>query len=181
MNAAVIWITGVPAAGKTTLAEWLRGALREQGAAVVVLDGDALRSGVNRDLGFSAADRAEAARRAAAVAALLAAQGTTAVVSMVSPVRGDRAAARETVRAADVPWLEVHVDTPLATCRERDPKGLYARAAAGELRGLTGWDEPYETPTADEALRVDGTAATPGRLVLEALRPLLEGVAGPIR
>ncbi len=169
MNTDVVWITGVPAAGKSTLAEWLCARLRAAGRTALHLDGDDLRAGVNRDLGFSAADRGEAARRAAAVAALIAAQEATAVVSMVSPHRADRQSARRMVEQAGLRWLEVHVDTAAEVCRSRDPKGLYARAASGRLTGLTGWDAPYEAPADGEALRVDGADPLPGRAVLDAL------------
>lgn len=172
MRAPVVWITGLPAAGKSTLAEWLCERLRASGGSAVHLDGDELRAGVNSDLGFSDADRGEAARRIAAVAALLGGQGTTAVVSMVSPVRAHRLRAREAVEATGLPWVEVHVDTAQATCVARDPKGLYARAAAGELTGLTGWDGPYDPPLPGEALRVDGADPEPGRAVLETLDAL---------
>lgn len=172
MRAPVVWITGLPAAGKSTLADWLCERLRASGGSAVHLDGDELRAGVNNDLGFSDADRGEAARRTAAVAALLGGQGTTAVVSMVSPVRDHRLRARETVEASGLRWVEVHVDTSRATCVARDPKGLYARAAAGELTGLTGWDGPYDPPRPGEAVRVDGADPEPGRAVLEALDAL---------
>lgn len=172
MRAPVVWITGVPAAGKSTLAEWLCERLRATGGSALHLDGDELRAGINSDLGFSEADRGEAARRTAAVAILLAGQGTTAVISMVSPVRSHRQRARDAVEASGLRWIEVHVDTARETCVARDPKGLYARAAAGELTGLTGWDGPYDPPHAGEALRVDGADPEPGRAVLEALDAL---------
>jgi bifunctional enzyme CysN/CysC len=134
-----------------------------------VLDGDNLRHGLNGDLGFSAADRAENVRRTAEVAALLADAGVVVLVALVSPYRADRAAARAVHERAGLPFLEAWVSTPLEECERRDPKHLYARARAGELRGLTGVDDPYEPPDAPE-LEVGGPDG-PDQ-VLAALRAL---------
>jgi bifunctional enzyme CysN/CysC len=111
-----------------------------------VLDGDNLRHGLNGDLGFSAEDRAENVRRTAEVAALLTDAGVVVLAALVSPDRADRAAARATHARRELPFLEVHVATALEECERRDPKGLYARARAGELTGMTGVDDPYEPP-----------------------------------
>jgi bifunctional enzyme CysN/CysC len=116
------------------------------GRAAYVLDGDNLRHGLNGDLGFSAADRTENVRRTAEVAALLADAGVVCLAALVSPYAADRDAARAAHARRELPFLEVHVATTLAECERRDPKGLYARARAGELSGLTGVDAPYEPP-----------------------------------
>jgi len=143
-DARCFWLTGLPGAGKTTLARLLEVRLRAQGRTVMVLDGDLLRQGLNRDLGFSDADRAENIRRTAEVARLLVDAGTTVVVALISPLRAERDKARE--RFAPGTFVEVFVDAPLAECERRDPKGLYARARRGELRQFTGIDSAYEPP-----------------------------------
>jgi bifunctional enzyme CysN/CysC len=147
-----VWITGLPAAGKTTLALELGGLLREEGTAVDVIDGDVLRQGESRALGFSPADRATQAHRAAARAAAHAAAGGVAVVALVSPYAHDRDAARREHEGRGLHFVEVWMATPLAECEARDPKGLYARARVGELEGLTGVDAPYEAPVAAEVV-----------------------------
>ena len=157
---ATVWITGLPAAGKTTLAAAVRAELTRRGVVVCVLDGDELRRGLSSDLGLSRGDRAEQARRAAHVAALVAQAGVVAVVALVSPYADDRHAARELHDAKGIPFVEVWIDTPLAVCQQRDPKGLYARARNGELTGLTGIDEPYEPPT-HPSLRIAGDRQDP--------------------
>ena len=150
---ATVWITGLPASGKSTLAGALEERLVETGIGALRLDGDNLRHGLNGNLGFDAADRAENVRRTAHAARLLAEAGDVAIVSLVSPYRSDRLLARQIHERDEVVFLEVFVDTPLEECERRDPKGLYARARAGELRGLTGVDDVYEPP-ADAELRV---------------------------
>lgn len=153
------WLTGLPAAGKTTLANALATELRRQGRAVCVLDGDELRRGLCSDLGFSGADREENMRRAAATAALLNQQGIDVVAALISPTAHGRAAARQAL--GEGRFFEVHVATPLAVCMARDPKGLYARARAhvGQGMGLTGLDAAYEVPAAPEA-RIDTRECT---------------------
>ena len=166
---ATLWFTGLPASGKSTLAAAVEQRLVGEGRPALVLDGDNLRHGLNADLGFSAADRAENVRRTAHAAALLAEAGTVALVSLVSPYASGRAAARALHEQAKLPFAEVWVDTPLAECERRDPKGLYARARAGELPGFTGVDDPYEAPEAPE-VRIGGLGLDAAvRRTLEAL------------
>jgi adenylyl-sulfate kinase len=143
---ATVWFTGLPAAGKSTIAGALEERLVTAGRPALLLDGDDLRHGLNGDLGFDEAARSENVRRTAHVARLFAEAGTIAVVSLVSPYARDRKAAVALHAAIDLPFLEVFVDAPLELCEQRDPKGLYARARAGELPGLTGVGAPYEAP-----------------------------------
>ena len=138
------WLTGLSAAGKTTLARAFHERLREQGIAACVLDGDEMRLGLNADLGFSRADRAENTRRLGEVARLMADAGLVVIVAAISPYREDRAKVRE--RFAARHFVEVFVDADLETCARRDPKGLYRRARAAELGNLTGVSDPYEAP-----------------------------------
>jgi bifunctional enzyme CysN/CysC len=143
---AVLWMTGLPSSGKSTIAHALEQRLIEQGQPAYVLDGDNLRHGLNGDLGFSDEDRTENVRRTAHVARLMADSGVVAIVSLVSPFAADRASARSLVDAEGLPFREVWVSTPLEECEQRDPKGLYAKARRGELPGFTGVDGPYEAP-----------------------------------
>lgn len=152
-----VWFTGLSGSGKSTLAYRVEQRLVEAGRAAYVLDGDNLRHGLNADLGFSAADRDENVRRTAAVASLFADAGVVALVSLISPFRRARNEARSLHEDAGLGFIEVWVDTPIDECRRRDPKGLYARAAAGELVGLTGVDDPYEPPGQPE-LHLSGTS-----------------------
>jgi adenylyl-sulfate kinase len=149
---ATIWMTGLPASGKSTVAAAVEARLLTEGRPAYVLDGDNLRHGLNGDLGFSAEDRAENVRRTAEVSALLADAGVVVLVALVSPYRADRAAARAAHDRRGLPFLEVHVATTLEECERRDPKGLYARARAGELSGLTGVDDPYEPPESPDVV-----------------------------
>jgi adenylyl-sulfate kinase len=142
-----VWFTGLPASGKTSVARAIEGKLLAAGHPAYVLDGDNLRHGLNGDLGFSPEDRAENVRRTAEVAALLGDAGAVALVSLVSPFAADRAAARAVHERNGLRFLEVWVSTPLEECERRDPKGLYARARAGELKDFTGIDQTYEEPT----------------------------------
>ncbi len=158
--AATVWLSGLPAAGKTTIAYAVRDELARRGDAVCVLDGDALRSGLSSDLGLSPVDRGEQARRAAHTAALISSAGVAAIVALVSPYTQDRLRAREIHDEQQLPFFEVWVDTPLEICQRRDPKGLYARARTGDLHGLTGVDAPYEPPESPE-LRVAGHGEDP--------------------
>ncbi len=143
---ATIWFTGLPAAGKSTIASAVEAHLVGIGRSAFMLDGDNLRHGLNGDLGFDEAARCENVRRTAHVARLLAESGTIALVSLVSPYARDREEAIAIHAAVDLPFIEVFVDAPLELCERRDPKGLYARARSGELAGLTGVDAPYEIP-----------------------------------
>jgi bifunctional enzyme CysN/CysC len=147
-------MTGLPASGKSTIAVAVEQALLDRRRAAYLLDGDNLRHGLNGDLGFSAEDRAENVRRVGEVSRLLADAGIVALVSVVSPYAADRDRARELHARHRLAFFEVFVDTPLDECERRDPKGLYARARAGELTGMTGVDAPYERPQGpDLALR----------------------------
>jgi bifunctional enzyme CysN/CysC len=149
-----VWFTGLPAAGKSTIASAVEDRLVGGGCAAFLLDGDNLRHGLNGDLGFDEGARSENVRRTAHVARLLAESGSIALVSLVSPYAADREAAAALHAAAELQFIEVFVDAPLALCQRRDPKGLYARALAGELSGLTGVGAPYEAPEhADLVLR----------------------------
>ncbi len=157
---ATVWFTGLPASGKSTLAVEIEALLIGAGRPALRLDGDNLRHGLNGDLGFSPDDRAENVRRTAHAAALLAEAGVVSLVALVSPYASDRAAAREIHEAAGVPFFEVWVSTGLAECEQRDPKGLYARARAGELPGLTGVGDVYEVPESPD-LEIGGAEPIP--------------------
>jgi len=156
-----LWFTGLSGSGKSTVAVQVEKQLIASGRPAYLLDGDNLRFGLNVDLGFSAEDRDENVRRVAHVARLFADAGVIALVPLVSPYRAARQLAREIHEAAELPFAEVFVDTPLEVCEARDPKGLYAKARAGEIKGMTGIDDPYESPENPE-YRVtpgDGSAA----------------------
>ena len=155
---ALVWFTGLSGAGKSTVADLVEQRLHASGRHVFLLDGDALRTGLNRDLGFGEGDRVENIRRAAEVGRLMCEAGLIVLACFISPYRADRATARE--RFEDGMFLEVFVDTPVDECRRRDPKGLYRRADAGEIRNFTGVDAPYEAPEAPE-LRLDTLARSP--------------------
>jgi adenylylsulfate kinase len=162
-----VWLTGLPSAGKTTIAQGLAERLRAGGHRVQVLDGDEVRAALSAELGFSKEDRDTNVRRVGYVAGLLAAQGVTVLVPVIAPYEVSRAAVRELHTAHGVPYLEVHVATPVETCASRDVKGLYARQAAGDLLGLTGVDDPYEAPI-DPDLRIN----TENQTVDESIRQL---------
>lgn len=151
-SARVLWLTGLSGAGKSTLASALQARLRQEGRAVAVLDGDAVRTGLCRGLGFSPADRRENIRRVAEVARLMREAGLVVICALISPLREDRAMARDIVGTGH--FREVHVATPLAVCEERDPKGLYRNARAQSLPQFTGVSAPYEEPLAPD-LRID--------------------------
>ena len=167
---ATVWFTGLPSSGKSTVAAAVEAKLLAEGRPAYVLDGDNLRHGLNGNLGFSPEDRRENVRRTAEVAALMADAGVAALASLVSPFRADRAAAREVHEARGLRFLEVWVSTPLEECERRDPKGLYARARAGEISGLTGVDDPYEPPVAADVVVGSGESLDEAvGLVLAAL------------
>lgn len=143
-----VWFTGLSGAGKSTLANALEIELHAAGRHVYVLDGDNIRHGLNRDLGFSIEDRNENIRRVAEVARLMVDAGLVVLVAFISPFRDERAMARTLFAPGE--FVEVFVDSPLAICEQRDTKGLYAKARRGELRDFTGIDSPYEPPVAPE-------------------------------
>jgi bifunctional enzyme CysN/CysC len=179
---ATVWFTGLSGSGKSTVAAEVERSLVTAGRAAYLLDGDNLRHGLNADLGFSAADRTENIRRVGEVARLFADAGVVALVPVISPYGADRDRARSIHEAVGLRFVEVFVDTPLELCESRDPKGLYAKARAGEIVGFTGIDDPYEVPERPD-LRLtpaDGDPAAHAALVLK----LLAGVsrhAGPGR
>lgn len=143
-----VWFTGLSGAGKSTLANALEADLHAVGRHIYVLDGDNIRHGLNRDLGFSIKDRKENIRRVAEVARLMVDAGLIVVVAFISPFRDERAMARALFAPGE--FVEVFVDSPLAVCEQRDIKGLYAKARRGELRDFTGIDSPYEPPLSSE-------------------------------
>ncbi|MBF6095079.1 adenylyl-sulfate kinase [Nocardia cyriacigeorgica] len=166
-----VWLTGLSGSGKSTVAVELERRLVASGRPAFLLDGDNLRHGLNSDLGFSAEDRVENVRRVGEVARLFAEAGVIAIVSLISPYRADRDRARAVHEAAGIPFLEVFVDTPLEICESRDPKGMYAKARAGEISDFTGVDAPYEHPlTPGLVLRpADGDPAAMASTVLTLL------------
>lgn len=145
-----LWLTGISGSGKSTLAVELEQRLISSGRLAYRLDGDNLRHGVNAGLGFDAAGRGEAVRRAGEIAILLADAGVVAIVCMISPYADDRDRVRARHKAHGMKFAEVFVDCPLAVAAQRDPKGLYSRAQGGQLAGLTGVSDPYEAPTDPE-------------------------------
>jgi adenylyl-sulfate kinase len=169
-RAATLWLTGLSGAGKSTLAFELERRLLDQGHACYVLDGDNVRHGLNRDLGFSPDDRHENIRRVAEVANLMNDAGLFVITSFISPYRADRELARQLI--GENRFLEVWVQTDLATCEQRDPKGLYAKARAGTLPDFTGISAPYEPPQ-QAALAVD----TRNRQIADCVGELLTLVA----
>ena len=141
-----VWLTGLSGSGKSSVAVELEKQLIKAGRPAYLLDGDNLRQGLNGDLGFSHQDRDENVRRVGHVARLFCDAGIVAIVPLISPYREARDFARALHEAAELPFIEVFVDTPLEECERRDPKGLYAKARSGEITGMTGIDDPYEAP-----------------------------------
>ena len=168
---ATVWLTGLSGSGKSTVAVELERRLVIAGRPAYILDGDNLRHGLNADLGFSDEDRAENVRRVGEVARLLADAGVVALVPVISPFRAGRDAVRSKHEETGVPFVEVFVDTPLEVCEQRDPKGLYEKARAGELRGFTGIDSPYEPPMSPEVVLTpdDGDPSQQAERVLALL------------
>jgi len=153
---ATLWMTGLSGSGKSTVAVALEQVLLQRGKHAYRLDGDNVRHGLNKNLGFSAEDRTENIRRIGEVAKLFADAGMIAITSFISPYTADRDAVRKLHDEANLPYLEVYVDVPLDVAEQRDPKGLYKKARAGEIKGFTGIDYPYEAPTNPELhLRTD--------------------------
>ena len=168
-KACVVWLTGLSAAGKSTIANLVEAWLAAHGHHTYLLDGDNLRHGLNRDLGFSDEDRVENVRRVAEVARLMVDAGLIVLVSLISPFRAERLMARDIVEEGE--FFEMYVDTPLAVCEARDPKGLYRRARAGEITNFTGIDSAYEPPLNQE-LTLAGAGATPDELARQVIARL---------
>ena len=166
-----IWFTGLSGSGKSTVANLLEKRLHADGRHTYLLDGDNIRHGLNRDLGFTEEDRVENLRRVGEVAKLMVDAGLVVLVSFISPFRAERRMARELFAAGE--FIEIHVSTPLAECEKRDVKGLYAKARRGELKNFTGIDSPYELPDAAE-LVIDTSSQSPEECALAVLR-LVEG------
>jgi adenylyl-sulfate kinase len=171
----IVWLTGLPGSGKSTLSRVVERELFSRGLNAFVLDGDNLRHGLNSNLGFSPADRTENIRRAAEVGSLLASAGHVAIIALISPYRQDRLAARKIALAGTCDFVEVFVDAPLEVCEQRDPKDLYRRARAGEILNLTGINAPYQPPENPEIhLRTDKLNVEAClRLIVESLLPRL--------
>lgn len=151
-----LWLTGLSGSGKSTIGVALERALVARGVLAYRLDGDNVRHGLCANLGFSAADREENIRRVGEVAKLFADSGVVTISSFISPYRADREKVRVIHEEVGLPFIEVFVDTPLEVCESRDPKGLYKKARAGEIKGFTGIDDPYEAPQRPEAhIRTD--------------------------
>jgi adenylylsulfate kinase len=175
---ATLWFTGLSGSGKSTIAFTLEHALVQRGRLAYVLDGDNIRHGLNKNLGFSAVDREENIRRIGEVAKLFADGGVIAMTSFISPYRKDRDGVRALHAESKLPFIEIHVNTPIETCEQRDPKGLYKKARAGQLKNFTGIDDPYEAPHHPE-LTIDTTSTSPEQatvLLLEYLQK--QGIIG---
>ena len=168
---ATIWFTGLSGSGKSSIASATEKLLVTSGRPSYLLDGDNLRLGLNEDLNFSAKDRHENVRRVADVARLFADAGLVALVPLISPYREDRENAREIHGQFDLRFFEVFVDTPIEVCEERDPKGLYKKARAGEIKDFTGIDDPYETPNDPDLILTpeNGLPEDGAKLVLQLL------------
>jgi bifunctional enzyme CysN/CysC len=169
-SARVVWFTGLSGSGKSTIANLVEKRLHADGRHTYILDGDNVRHGLNRDLGFTEADRVENIRRVAEVSKLMVDAGLIVLVSFISPFRAERRMARELL--AEGEFIEVFVDTPLAEAERRDVKGLYAKARAGELKNFTGIDSPYEAPEAPE-IRIDTTQVSPEEAAEQIVKRLL--------
>jgi bifunctional enzyme CysN/CysC len=168
-NGVTVWMTGLSGSGKSTIAYSAEEMLIRAGRAAYVLDGDNLRHGLNSDLGFGAADRSENVRRVGEVARLMADAGLVVLVPVISPFVSDRKMVREAHEQASLAFIEVFVDAPLEVCEQRDPKGLYARARAGEISDMTGLDSPYEPPENPD-LRLDSDGSSPEELATRVVQ-----------
>ena len=174
MHGATVWFTGLSGSGKSTIARRARRRPhRARRLLTYTLDGDNLRHGLNGDLGFSADDRTENVRRVGEVARLFADAGVISLVPLISPYRAGRDHARALHDAAGLAFVEVFVDTPIEVCEQRDPKGLYAKARAGELTGFTGIDDPYEAPLEPQLVLPGGAITVPD--AVDAIVELLAG------
>jgi bifunctional enzyme CysN/CysC len=169
-----IWFTGLSGSGKSTLANLLERRLHAEGRHTYVLDGDNVRHGLNRDLGFTEVDRAENIRRVAEVAKLMVDAGLIVIVAFISPYRAERKFARDLFAPGE--FIEVFVDTPLKECERRDPKGLYAKARRGEIPNFTGLSAPYEEPTQPE-IHLATLTALPDA-ICESIYKALDGIHG---
>lgn len=168
-----IWMTGFPSSGKSTLAFTLEHALVQRNRLTYVLDGDNVRHGLNKNLGFSAEDREENIRRIGEVAKLFADAGFITITSFISPYRKDREIARTMHDEAGLFFMEIFVDAPIEICEQRDPKGLYKKARSGEIKGFTGIDDPYEPPENPELVIKTGEL-TPQEGAMKLLGYLVE-------
>jgi len=168
-----MWFTGLPASGKSTIASAVEEMLVSHGIWAYRLDGDNVRHGLNKNLGFSAEDRAENIRRVGEVAKLFADCGCIALTAFISPYIADRDQCRYLHREANLPFLEVYLDVPLEVCEQRDPKGQYKKARAGQIRGFTGVDDPYERPPQPELVLRTGEMSV-NACVQECLRILAD-------
>jgi adenylylsulfate kinase len=168
-----LWFTGLSGSGKSTIAFTLEHALVQSGHLAYVLDGDNIRHGLNRNLGFSAVDREENIRRIGEVAKLFADAGVITMTSFISPYRKDRDCVRALHQEEKLPFIEIHVNTPIETCESRDPKGLYKKARAGQLTNFTGVDDPYEAPNSPE-LTLNAANTAPQQAVVLIVEYLTE-------
>ena len=168
-----IWLTGLSASGKSTLAFTLEHALVQRNRLAYVLDGDNVRHGLNKNLGFSEEDREENIRRIGEVAKLFADAGFITTTSFISPYHKDREIVREIHNKAGLFFMEVFVDAPIEVCEQRDPKGLYKKARSGKLKGFTGIDDPYEAPESPD-LRIETDKLTPQQGAMKILGYLVE-------
>ena len=166
---ATVWFTGMPAAGKTTLAAAVERALVEASHSAYILDGDEVRRDLCGDLGFDRRGRAENVRRVAHTARLLADAGVLVLVALISPYAVDREDARQLHEVLDIPFVEVFLDTPITICERRDPKGMYSRARRGEIANFTGVDDPYERPENPDVRIPPVSIEHSARLVLDML------------
>ncbi|MCZ7456166.1 adenylyl-sulfate kinase [Streptomyces sp. WMMC940] len=171
MTGATIWLTGLPSAGKTTIARELAARLEAEGRRVQLLDGDEIREYLSAGLGFSREDRHTNVRRIGFVAELLASHGVLVLAPVIAPYADSREAVRKRHQREGTAYVEVHVATPVEVCAVRDVKGLYAKQAAGEISGLTGVDDPYEAPKAPD-LRIESQNQSVAESA-EAVRVLL--------
>ena len=172
----VLWMTGLPASGKSTIAQEVKRRLEsDYGRYVELLDGDEVRKGLSSDLGLSREDREEHARRVSYLAKVLARNGVISIVALISPYRSSRQRARELIGERD--FVEVYVKASLATCEKRDPKGLYAKARRGEITNMTGVQDPYEAPLSPD-VAIDTETGTPQEST-EALIKALEDRLNP--